>query len=264
MPDTTLPYVREELGADEVRFTVMPLSQTGTSGGASPSLMAPAICGIVVFVITVSFLNFILALILGIGAGVVFHRMRAKRSARGDSGTYVFTVGRDAITAGGRTVPVADVQELLWRDWSVGNEPSACSLFIETRSDESVILATNMDEPTVERLAADVAMLVGVPVSGGKPERVDDPPATRDSAPSAPSATQPMQDGDLILAETRPGHFEIQRFMGGSRELVEAVPASGLVETVEYARAKAGDGNLWLEKVADTGPAVLLPKAKTA
>jgi hypothetical protein len=119
-------------------------------------------------------------------------------------------------------------------------------------------------------------MLVGVPVSGGKPERVDAPPATRDSAPpappapsalsapSAPSATQAMQDGDLILAETHPGHFEIQRFIGGSRELVEAVPASGLVETVEYARGKAGDRNLWLEKVADTGPAVLLPKPKTA
>jgi hypothetical protein len=110
-------------------------------------------------------------------------------------------------------------------------------------------------------------MLVGVPVSGGKPERVDDAPATRDSAPSAPSApsaTQAMQDGDLILAETHPGHFEIQRFIGGSRELVEAVPASGLVETVEYARGKAGDRNLWLEKVADTGPAVLLPKPKTA
>lgn len=149
-------FRREELGGNRVRFTVTSTSRSGTAGGGTPSLVPPIICGIVVFVITASF-NSILAVIFGIGAGVALHRMRQRRCSSGGPATHEFSATPDAITAQGRTVAVADVQEFLWRDWSMGSKPGNCSLFIETRQGESVILATNMDEATVSGLAADVA-----------------------------------------------------------------------------------------------------------
>lgn len=66
----------------------------------------------------------------------------------------------------------------------------------------------------------------------------------------------------LFLTEARPGAYEIYQVTGANREFVESVPADGLVEVIKFAQAKAGDQNLWLEKLADQGPAVLLPKAK--
>ena len=75
------------------------------------------------------------------------------------------------------------------------------------------------------------------------------------------SEMQPMQPGDLVLAEIVPGTFEIQEVTASGRASYMNVPHSGYSEIFAFAEGNSGGRNLWLTKLSDPGPAVLMKKA---
>ena len=72
------------------------------------------------------------------------------------------------------------------------------------------------------------------------------------------SEMQPMQPDDLILMEATPGVWEIQRITANGREKVMPVPSDDLTQVMQFGENYANGRNMWLSKLSDKGPAVLM------
>jgi len=185
------------------------------------------------------------------------------------------SVGPDSSYA----VPRHEITAIVWKDWSSdGTDPSSShALYVDT-NDASRIIWNGFDRQTVTSLAGEIATaLGGVPVTGDSPltQAPRQAALTQQQEASArlekiregfaqttiTSDVQPMVPGDLVLQETQPGTYELQQVTESGRILHKTIPLTEFSEIFAFAEANADGRNVWLSKLVDKGPAVLMTKA---